>query len=160
MKKKVKVILAALLLMSMFTATMAQAADASTGTETVPRMYIDGVLLESDVPPIVLGEDDFYVMVPLRAITEALGYTIEWGGFSQIRIEGNGNGHSTVTIGNQEFWATNRASMVVNAPFIARNRTMVCIWTIRSVFADSVDDVSFDFEQNVLMITTTLPAQN
>ena len=148
---KVKMVFVSLVFMLMFMTTLTYAADVSN--QSVPNMYINGTLIESDVGPIVL--DDYYVMVPLRVIAEALGYNVDWGGHDQIRLYDPNGGRSVVAIGNQEFWALGRPWMSVNAPFIYQNRAMISIWTARSIFENFTEEIDFDFERNILVLTST-----
>jgi len=151
MKKKVKTIVVAMVFMSMFMTTLTYAAD--TSNQNASKMYINGVLNEPDVGAMVL--DDYYVMVPLRVIAEALGYYVCWGGHDQIRLYDPNGDYSVVTIGNQEFWTYGRPSMSVNAPFIYQNRAMISIWAARNIFAHFVEELDFDFERNVLVMVST-----
>ena len=72
------------------------------------RVILDGVELEFDVPPMII---DNHTMVPMRVIFEALGWEVEWTGWSQ-RIDAMAGekailmfvGNSEMQIGTMEYF--------------------------------------------------------
>jgi N-acetylmuramoyl-L-alanine amidase len=68
MRKVVSMMLFMSVFFSMF-AAIGQAA------EVVPKLYLNGQLLKSDVNPQIINQ---FTVVPVRTISEGLGYQIEW----------------------------------------------------------------------------------
>lgn len=89
-----------------------------------------------DQPPIM--END-RVMVPLRAIFEALGYTVEWYGDTQIAVAHKGNNTITVQINNPEI-SYNRGTYLCDvSPKIVSGRTLVPVRAISECAGCNVD---------------------
>jgi N-acetylmuramoyl-L-alanine amidase len=72
MKKFVSMLLFMSLFFTMF-ATVGQAASAAA--EVVPKLFLNGKLLKSDVNPQIINNS---TVVPVRTVSEGLGYQIEW----------------------------------------------------------------------------------
>ncbi|MCH5210789.1 MAG: copper amine oxidase N-terminal domain-containing protein [Oscillospiraceae bacterium] len=70
----------------------------SQGTVSEPiYVTLNGSTLNFDQPPIMINNR---TMVPIRAIFEALGYTLDWNGDTQTAVASNGSNTITVTVDN------------------------------------------------------------
>ncbi len=88
----------------------------------VPRVVVNGVELEFDVPPII---ENGRTLVPLRAIFEALGAEIYWDAETQTVSAARGDTALALQIGNP--WANvNNEPVALDVPAkIVGSRTLV-----------------------------------
>jgi hypothetical protein len=128
--KKLLFLLAAVLLC----APVAVSADKPIG------VLIDGAALETDVPPV---EENGRVLVPLRAISEALSARVEWNEAAQTATVFNGAAACLMTIGspNVVVIGTDETSVVqLDAPpMITNDRTLLPIRFFAEFFGCNVD---------------------
>lgn len=92
--------------------------------------------LEFDQPPVMI---DGRVMVPLRAIFEALGYTVEWYSDTQTAIAHKGNNTITVQINNPEIFYNGKTYSCDIFPQIISGRTLVPVRAISECAGCNVD---------------------
>jgi len=88
----------------------------------VPRVIVNGVELEFDVPPIL---ENGRTLVPMRAIFEALGAVIYWNAEEQTVSAGRGDVALAIQIGNP--WANvNNSPVALDVPpKLVDGRTLV-----------------------------------
>jgi hypothetical protein len=111
------------------------------------RVYIDGTEILFDQPPVI---QDGYTLVPMRALFEALGATVDWNAETQT-VTGVGYGVQVgITIGESEM----QRSMVpvpLDMPAqIINDRTMI---PLRAVSESFGMDVQWDGENRVITLT-------
>ncbi|MGM9550824.1 MAG: stalk domain-containing protein [Clostridia bacterium] len=136
------------------------------GEEVTPSVNVNGIKIKTDVAPFILNDR---VLVPLRAIFESIGASIEWNQDTKTVTAVKGDKVIELTIDNLEA-KVNGEIVTLDTPAIIRNnRTMVPVrfvsealgaevkWNkylkIASVVTEPVikDDpiLKFDFENNV-----------
>ena len=100
------------------------------------KVVLDGTELSFDQPPII--END-RVMVPIRAIFEALGYTVEWYGDTQTAVANKGNNTITVQINNPKISYNKGTYLCDVSPKIVSGRTLVPVRAISECAGCNVD---------------------
>jgi hypothetical protein len=94
---------------------------ASASAESV-QVTINGSPLQLDVPPVIINGR---VMVPLRAIFEALGATVQWNPADQSIVATKGNTTIKLQVGSTSA-LNNGAQVTLDAtPQIVDGRTLV-----------------------------------
>ena len=112
----------------------------------VIKVIIDDTELSFDQPPII--END-RVMVPIRAIFEALGYTVEWYGDTQTAVANKGNNTITVQINNPKI-SYNRGTYLCDvSPKIVSGRTLV---PVRAIAESAGCNVQWDGKTKTVYI--------
>lgn len=97
-------------------------AAAMADDETNARVVVDGILLETDVPPLLLNGR---TMVPFRAIAEALGVAVQWQGESRT-VLATGQGTSlTLVVGEKRAIVNGVEQELDVEPQLVANRTLV-----------------------------------
>lgn len=114
MKKAVSAALAATMAVSASSAVMA-------GSETV-TVIVDGSTLVSDVAPQIINDR---TMVPMRAIFETLGATVEWDGEARKITSKRGDKTIEMTVDNKTIYINGKAVELDTAPTIVNDRTLV-----------------------------------
>lgn len=111
------------------------------------KVKIDGKQIAFDVPPQSIHNR---TMVPLRAIFEALGATVEWDGDTQgIRAECNGT--IVLMFLNDTAMYVNGAEKALDSPACAVNgRTLVPVRAISEALGATVE---WDGEENTVLIS-------
>lgn len=94
-------------------------------------VFLNSTAIAFDQPPII--KDD-RTLVPIRAIFEAMGYTVDWNGDMQTATAVNGDDKITVTIGSSEIsFTTNGESGTYTCDVpaqIVSDRTLVPVRAI------------------------------
>ncbi len=86
------------------------------------RLVVDGIELKTEVPPTIINNR---MMVPFRAIAEAMGVEVTWMAETQT-IRANGQGKSlTLVLGETTAMVNGLAHEMDVAPQLVQNRTMV-----------------------------------
>lgn len=85
-------------------------------------VYVDNIRLEFDVQPQMISGR---TMVPLRAIFEALGATVEWDGATQTVTAYNDQYFVIARIGDTSMTVNNTLKTMDIAPLILNGRTLV-----------------------------------
>lgn len=114
MKKAVSAALAATMAVSASSAVM-------TGSEAV-TVIVDGSTLVSDVAPQIINDR---TMVPMRAIFETLGATVEWDGEARKITSKRGDTTIEMTVDNKTMYINGKAVELDTAPTIVNDRTLV-----------------------------------
>ena len=162
MKKLISVILSVVMIMAMCTPVL------QADGEDV-KVFVDGVELEFDVPPVV--END-RVLVPVRAIAEALNKTVEWNEQAQTVIISDGSGYWAwplwLTIGSATMWiseiynfdgidpapdvACRQWPVELDAPArIIKDRTFIPLRAVSEAFGV---EVQWDADTRTVILTT------
>lgn len=112
------------------------------------KVYVDDVKVEFDVQPQLIGGR---TMVPLRAIFESLGATVEWNGDTQTITAYNEAYYVEAVVGQTSLKVNNEEKQMDISPMIIDGRTLV---PARFV-AESFDcDVDWDGDEKTVSITT------
>lgn len=117
-----------------------------TTTVTVPSepnitssdisVILKGKVISFDQPPIII---DGRTLVPLRAIFEALGATVDWNGETQTVTSKKGNTTVSLTINDSTMYK-NGKSITLDVPAqLVNNRTLVPVRAIAEAFDCNVD---------------------
>ncbi len=106
------------------------------GTAQAPiRVYVDGQLVNFDVPPNVIQGR---VLVPLRGVFERLGATVDYDGKTQHIVAVRGEQMVELTLGSRQA-RVNEKSMLLDVPaFTIGDRTMVPLRFISESLGASV----------------------
>ena len=106
-------------------------------------VLLDGAPLTFDVAPLFVNNR---ALVPMRAIFEALGATVEWHQGTQEIAASNETHHFWLQIGNYQMTRTTRCPFGMLTiieldvpPMIVRNRTLVPLRAVSEAFGASVD---------------------
>ncbi len=97
---------------------------------------LDGNVLEFDQNPIIVNSR---TMVPLRAIFESLGATVEWDQDTQTVTSVKGDTTISMTIGKAEMKKNEEVIVLDVAPQIVGNRTLVPVRAVAESFNCIVD---------------------
>lgn len=109
---------------------------------------VDGNKVEFDQSPIIVKDR---TLVPVRAIFEVLGATIEWDDATQTVIARKENTTITMTIGKNEMYKNDEKIVLDIAPQLVGERTLV---PVRAV-AESFDcNVEWNEESQNVIITS------
>ena len=162
MKKLISVILSVVMIMTMFMPVL------QADGEDV-KVFVDGVELNFDVPPVI--END-RVLVPVRAIAEALNKTVDWDEQAQaVIISDNGDywvWPLWLTIGSSTMWISevqifdkitpapdmgiNQRSIDLDVPArIIKNRTFIPLRAVSEAFGV---EVQWDADTRTVILTT------
>ena len=115
-KKFLSLIMVILLVFSMGIGTVSVAANSDVVVK------LDGEVLQFDVAPRLIGGR---TMVPLRAIFEALGATVEWNDETKTVTAYNEAAIVKCTIGNNTMYVNEVAKTIDVAPMVVDSRTLV-----------------------------------
>jgi|GEM_PF-2140852 len=131
-----------------------------TPTPTPPAtsdiiVTLNGNRLTFDQPPII---ENGRTLVPLRAIFEAMGATVEWDQATQTVTGTKGNTVVKMTIGNPVMTVNGQAITLDVPPKVLNGRTLVPARAVAESFDAKVD---WDGTTRTVIITTTsAPAVN
>lgn len=140
MKKITRILMATtLIIFSLLTVSFAD--------ETV-KVFVDDVQIKFDVNPRLIGGR---TMVPLRAIFEALGATVEWDDSTKTVTAYNEAYLVKATIGQTTMTVNNEPKQMDVAPMVIDNRTLVPARFVAEAFNC---DVEWDGNTKTVDITT------
>ena len=146
MKSKLKQLLACAVAAVMLAGLFAINVTANAADEI--RVILDGEELEFDVAPQIVDER---TMVPMRAIFEALGATVEWDDETRTVTAVRGETTVIMQVGNYSMFVDDSEIVLDVAPLIEGERTLV---PARAV-AEGLDaDVQWDGVARVVTITS------
>lgn len=100
------------------------------------KVLVDNRVLDFDVAPITVNNR---VLVPFRAISEALGAEVAWDEAGQAVIAKKGNTTIKLTIGNRIAFINNGSVLLDVPPQIVDSRTLVPIRFISESFGAKVE---------------------
>ncbi|MDQ0111472.1 N-acetylmuramoyl-L-alanine amidase family protein [Paenibacillus harenae] len=115
MKKFVTILLFMSVLFTMF-ASVGQAAEA------VPRLYLNGLLLQPDANPQIVNQS---TVVPIRVITEGLGFQVEWDNATKTVTINDGSNVIKLTINNNAALVNDQVVQMETKPIIVKGTTLV-----------------------------------
>ncbi len=144
-KKILSLFLTILLLVSAITPVMAN------GDITV---VIDGKQIAFDVPPQIINDR---TMVPLRAIFEALGATVDWDNDTQTVSSTKDNTTISLTINNATMYVNGTVVTLDSPACLINGRTLVPVRAISEAFGTKVDWIGN--ENIVSIITKEIPIE-
>jgi hypothetical protein len=130
--------------------TTALVTAASASAESV-QVTINGSPLQLDVPPVIINGR---VMVPLRAIFEALGATVQWNPVDQSIVATKGNTAIRLQIGSTAAFNNGVQVTLDAAPQIEGGRTLV---PVRFVGEALGAEVTWDGTNRQVNIVTAGP---
>ncbi len=117
------------------------------------KVYVDGERLEFDVDPVT--EDD-RTLVPMRAIFEALGATVEWDDDTQTATAERGGDVVAVTIDSEMLYKNGRAVVLDVPARMIDDRTLVPVRAISESFDAEVEWI--EETQSVIITTPVIEA--
>jgi len=141
MKKRIAIFLIALLLLiSSYPATYAR--------DDV-EIFVNGKFLYTDVPPMIINDR---IMVPLRAIFEALGAKVDWNGATETVTAKKDNIEISMQIGSRSFFR-NGMSVILDVPAqVVNDRTLV---PLRAIVESFDAEVVWDGDTSTAYISLT-----
>ena len=107
-----------------------------SASENNITVSIDGKNVAFDVPPQLINNR---TMVPLRAIFEALGATVEWNNDTQTVISSKGNTIISLTINNPTMYVNGTKVSLDSPACLINGRTLVPVRAISEAFGTSVN---------------------
>lgn len=110
------------------------------------KLYVDGKYIETDVSPEIYNGRTF---VPVRVVSEALGYNIQWIGESNQVVVKNDNIKLVLTVNSKNYILNNESKSSDVAPTIVNQRTLV---PLRLVAESFNEQVSWDNENRTVII--------
>lgn len=99
------------------------------------KVILDGKTLDFDVPPVI---QDGRTLVPMRAIFEKLGYTVEWNEENRAIKATDGSNTINMYIDFYTFWRNGEALPTDVAPCIVDGRTLVPVRVVSEASGCSV----------------------
>ena len=141
MKKFISIILSLVLLLSSIQVVFAN---------NDITVKIDGQQIAFDVPPQLINGR---TMVPLRAIFESLGATVEWNNNTQTVTSARGNTIISLTIDNTTMYVNGVAKPLDTPACLISGRTLVPVRAISEAFGC---DVQWDGTNNSVIITSSI----
>ena len=100
------------------------------------RVMLGGSEIAFDVPPQIINER---TMVPLRAIFEALGASVDWDGSTQTVSAKRGDTNITLKINDNTMYVNSSAVALDSPACIIDERTLVPVRAISEAFGAGVD---------------------
>ena len=114
----------------------ATASGGAAGSSTAPRVFLDGQALSFEVPPII--END-RTLVPLRAIFEALGATVDWDNATRTVTSRKGSTTVVLTIGSLTPTVNGQGRQLDVPAKIVADRTLAPLRFVGEAFGSTVD---------------------
>lgn len=142
MKKALSLILALVMCLSLFPMT-------ALAEQTAIKVWLDGTEIAFDQPPIV---ENGRTLVPMRAIFEAMGATVEWDGETQTVTGTKDNTIIILQIGNAAMTKNGQSITLDVPPKAVNNRTLVPVRAVAESFDAAVE---WNGETNTVVITST-----
>jgi len=144
-KKVVSIILIIIMLMSVLPLNAA----ATSSRASNIRVILDGRTLSFDVPPMVINNR---TMVPMRAIFEALGATVDWNSRTQTATGTRAGTVVVLTIGSRSPTVNGRVVPIDQPGVVVSGRTMVPLRFVSEAFG-----VNVDWNASTQTVTITRP---
>lgn len=151
--------------LNMMNAVNAALADIQEAEETIitmqigsPNMTVNNEIQEIDpgmgTTPVIQNDR---TLLPVRAVIEALGGTVEWNGDTRTALLSYGDDVISLTIDNTTAYLNNAAQTLDVAPVIINDRTMLPIRFIAESFGFDVD---WTQETQTVTITKSAAAES
>lgn len=99
-------------------------------------VYLNGAQIEFDQPPILYNDRTF---VPMRAVFEAFGMTVQWYGDEQRVTAFDHDTNITMVIGRKTVYKNNEGIESDVAPMIVNDRTLVPLRIIGELLGGDVE---------------------
>ncbi|MDI4645552.1 N-acetylmuramoyl-L-alanine amidase [Cohnella hashimotonis] len=132
------------------------AAGLASAATVTPQLILDGVALTPKEPPALI---DSRVMLPVRTVTESLGYTVKFDNATKTLTVSNGNSVIVMTVGSKKATINGIESELEAAPIIkqttpATATTMVPLIFVKDNFGA---DIVWDNKTKSAFIYTSKP---
>ena len=114
------------------------------------KVVIDGNQIAFDVQPQIINGR---TLVPLRAIFENLGATVDWNNDTQTVTSVKGNTKISLTINNNTMYVNGTAKTLDVPATLIGGRTLVPVRAISEAFGYQV---GWDGQQNIVSIIKTI----
>ena len=123
---------------------------ADGGADEKISVIVDGKTLQFDQPPVMESDR---VLVPFRAIFEALGCSVDYYSYGETETVNAkmGSKNLSLTIGSTEIYASGEAKTIDVAPKIVNDRTLVPVRVASESFGA---EVVWDEAENTVKITS------
>lgn len=108
----------------------------SAASSSAPRVFLDGQALSFEVPPII--END-RTLVPLRAIFEALGATVDWDNATRTVTSRKGSTTVVLAIGSLTPTVNGQVRQLDVPAKIVADRTLAPLRFVGEAFGSTVD---------------------
>jgi len=119
------------------TGVMALAASTALAFSHPATIQINGLRVQSDVPPVVTANRQTYL--PLRVVTAHLGARVSYDKKTRGITVTRGADRLRMHLGKQAAIFNGRAVLLSHAPFAVRGRTMVAAKTIERTLGPKVE---------------------
>ncbi len=136
------------LLCSVFVIVIFVCAVTSVMANSDIKVKLDGEQIKFDVPPQIINDR---TMVPLRAIFEALGATVDWDGDTRTVTSTKDNTTIKLTIDNATMHVNEETRTLDSPACLVEGRTLVPVRAISEAFGTTVDWIG---EERTVLITT------
>lgn len=100
------------------------------------QVSIDGHTLETDVPPVI---DEGRTLLPVRAILEALGATVDWDAANQVVMAATPTDQITLTVGSTTATVNGHAKTLDVPAQIREGRTLIPARFVAEALGCAVD---------------------
>lgn len=120
----------------MVLATLMILSAASISYASTPKVVLNGIELNFDVPPIV---ENSRTLVPFKSVLEALGANIGWDPELQLVTATKGSTEIRLWIGSTDISINGNMSVIDVPPIIYNGRTLVPLRVISEVLGARVD---------------------
>ena len=110
------------------------AASGTSAAETV-QVVMNGSPMSFDVPPVIINGR---TMVPLRAVFEGLGASVDWDGDTETVISTLGNITVTLTIGENVMYINGEETALDAPACIINDRTLVPLRAVSEAYGAQV----------------------
>ncbi len=114
-------------------------------------VLLDGIKLKFDQVPIIVNDR---TLVPLRAIFEAMGATVEWNEATQTVTSTKGGVTISMTINKAEMYKNGETIILDVAPQLVGGRTLVPVRAVAEAFDCRVD---WNGLKKAVLINSTMP---
>jgi len=115
------------------------------------QILVNGEKITTDTPPIISSDR---VLVPIRVISEALGYNVVWDVTTKEVIIKDDSNTLKLIINEPTIWKNGNQSELDVAPMLVNNRTML---PIRAVAENLNTSVDWDNATKTVIINTIEP---
>lgn len=120
MKKIVPILLFLSVFITMFSGIGVGQAKAAAVT---PKLYLNGQLLQSDVAPQIV--DGKYTMVPIRIVSESIGYDVKWAKETQTVTIHNGTDEIILKIDDKNALINNKTVAMDKSALLQKGTTLI-----------------------------------
>lgn len=118
------------------TGVVALAASSALAFSKPATIQIDGLRVQSDVPPVVTANRQAYL--PLRVVTSHLGARVSYDKKTRGIVIVRGSDRLRLRLGKQTAVFNGKPMRLTHAPFSVRGRTMVAAKTIERTLGSKI----------------------